>query len=68
MCSCETPACVQEDRKSPLSFSLPPPQAHGCWVQLEAGTDVERVCSESTPVVVDQEMYPKQVAFLWGFS
>lgn len=68
MGSCETPARVQEDRKSPLSFSLPPPQAHGCWVQLEAGTDVERVCSESTPVVVDQEMYPKQVAFLWGFS
>lgn len=27
-CSCETPVCVQEERRGPLMFSLPHPQAH----------------------------------------
>lgn len=68
MCSCETAVCVQEERRGPLTFSLPHPQTHYRG-QQEAGTDVERECSESIPVVVDQGTHPKQTCFfLRGFS
>ena len=67
VCSCETPVCVQEERRGPLGFSLPHPWAYGHWGQQEAGTDAETVCSDSTPVVVGQEMHPKQICFFMGF-
>jgi len=52
MCSCDTSACVQGDRRGLLGSGLPLSPSHGCWGQQEAGADVGRVCAESAPVVL----------------